>query len=197
MDIDLDTPTNFKPLEIFPEWTKASMVRDGLLKPHPCGVHPVTIPADPMSGVSAIPYKDAEALDFFKLDFLHLNVYNYFESREQIEELLKIDPPWELLRSPSVCKQLFQNLGKHFDIVQDVSPKSIQEMGDVLALIRPAKRFLLKTYLDKGSREYARKKLYERSENDEGYQFKKSHAIAYALVIVLQLHLISAGINFE
>ena len=168
------------------------------MKPHPCGVHPSTIPDDPLSGLSAIPYKDAEALGFFKLDFLHLNVYNYFESREQIEELLKIDPQWDLLKSPSVCKQLFQNLGKHFDIVHDVQPQSIQEMADVIALIRPGKRYLLKTYLDRGSREYARKKLYERpTGEDAAYYFKKSHAIAYALVIVLQLHLIGAGINFE
>jgi DNA polymerase III alpha subunit len=33
--------------------------------------------------------------------------------------------------------------------------------------------------------------LYAKDEN--GYSFKKSHAFAYAMVVVLQLHLIEQG----
>jgi hypothetical protein len=40
-----------------------------------------------------------------------------------------------------------------------------------------------------------RRLLYDYTAED--YSFKKGHAIAYAQVIILQLHLISAGINFE
>jgi len=171
------------------------MVRDGVLKPHPCGVHPATVATDPLTNLSAVPYQDAEALGIFKLDFLHIGVYDHFQSREEIEELLNIEPPWELLKSPAVCNQLFQNLGKHFDLVSQVQPKNIMEMADVLALIRPSKRYLLKAYLNPAQREQARKRLYEKADHEDGYHYKKSHAIAYAMVIVLQLHLISAGVK--
>jgi DNA polymerase III alpha subunit len=197
LDVDFDTKMNFKPLDIFPEWIRASMVKEGVLRPHPCGVHPANVPTDPLTNLSAVPYQEAENLGIFKLDFLHLSVYDHFQSRREIEALLEIDPPWELLKSPSVCKNLFQNLGKHFELVNQVSPRSIQELADALALIRPAKRYLLKNYLDPAKRADTRKRLYEKAEHEEGYHYKKSHAIAYAMVIVLQLHLVSAGVDLS
>jgi DNA polymerase III alpha subunit len=195
-DIDLDVPSSVNPLHLFPEWVRASMVRNGTLTPHPCGVHPVTVEKDPITGLSAIPYQEAEALGIQKLDFLHLHFYNVFQSREEIVALLDVDPPWELLKSPAVCGKLFQNLGKHFDLVNKVQPKSVEELADVLALIRPGRRYLLDYYLNPNKRAEVRRRLYEKSENDSGYHYKKSHSIAYSLVIVLQLHLVAAGIEF-
>ena len=124
------------------------------------------------------------------MDFLHLHVYDHFTSREEIRELLKHDPDWDLLKIPSVVDKLFQ-LSKHFDLIQQVQPKSVVQLADCLALIRPQKRFILKYYLQDPVR--YRHDLYAQDEGT-GYGFKKAHAIAYALVIVLQLHLIKAGI---
>lgn len=195
MDIDIDTPSKFNPASIFPTWVRASMRQDdGTARPHPCGVHPISLPTDPFDGLSVIDHSDVETLGGMKLDFLHLHVYDHFKSRAEIEALLKVPPKWELLKSKRVCDQLFQNLGSHFDIVSAVSPTSVRELADVLALIRPKKRFLLKYYADPASREWASQKLYEIDES--GYQFKLSHSIAYALVIVLQLHLIDCGVEF-
>lgn len=170
------------------------MVQNGKLMKHPCGVHPQKIPVDPITKLAAIPYGDAEHQGFFKIDFLHLHVYDYFESREQIEALLEVPPDWELLKSPAAVGQLFQ-LSKHFKTIQEMGPKSIEDLADTLAIIRPGKLFLLQKY--KTEKEFVRRKLYEKANEDSAYGFKKAHAVAYALVIVLQLHLISAGINFE
>ena len=189
MDIDIDTPTAFNPSLIFAKWVKASMIREDELIAHNCGVHPQEIPIDPVTGFSAIPYKDAEKLGYYKIDFLHLGVYDYFESREEIEALLKIEPDWGLMLVPSEQRKLFQ-LSKHGDIINAVKPKSVEQLADVLALIRPGKKQLLKLYLAQPNA--ARKVLYAKDE--DGYSFKKSQAIAYAMVIVLQLHLISAGV---
>jgi len=191
-DIDIDTPSTFDPIAIFHNWTKASIVKDGHLRPHPCGVHPQSISSDLVTGLSAIPYEKAEELGFFKIDFLHLYVYDHFSSREEIEELLKLEPNWSLLKSPSVVKQLFQ-LAKHYDTIKAVRPSSVEEVADTLALIRPGKKFLLPKYLT--DRPTARKYLYAKLEGEQ-YSFKKAHAIAYALVISLQLHLIDLGISF-
>ena len=104
-------------------------------------------------------------------------------------ELLKIEPDWGLLLVPSEQVKLFQ-LSKHGDVLNAVKPRSIEELADVLALIRPGKKQLLKLYMTQ--RESTRRILYAKDES--GYSFKKSHAIGYAMVIVLQLHLISTGV---
>lgn len=190
MDVDIDLPSSFDSVEYF-DWTKASLVKDEEMRKHPVGVYPQNIPIDPVSKLSAIPYKDAEEIGYFKIDFLHNYVYDKFESREEIETLLEIDPPWELLKSPSTVKQLFQ-LGKHFDTVRKMQPQSVEDLADVLAIIRPGKSWLVPKYLQDKS--FVRNRLYSPDEN--GYSFKKAHAVAYALVVVLQLHLISMGLNF-
>ena len=89
---------------------------------------------------------------------------------------------------PSAVLKLFQ-LAKHYDLLQQIKPSSVEEIADVLALIRPGKSTLLGLYLK--DKVVARKMLYLSSED---FSFKRSHAISYALVVVLQLHLIEEGL---
>lgn len=184
-DIDVDTPTSFDPRALFPGWARASVARDGRLTPHPCGVHPQRVAVDPVTGLSAVPYEEAEELGYAKVDFLHLGIYDAVRSRPELEELAGREPDWALLRLPSVQDRLFQ-LAKHGDLLDQMQPKSLEELADALALIRPGKRQLLGLYLR--DRAAGRKLLWRRGE--DGYSFKRSHAFAYALVIVVQLHLI-------
>jgi DNA polymerase III alpha subunit len=193
-DIDVDMPSTFDAAKFFGSYivTKASMLKDEKLQSHPCGVYFQEIPKDPLSNLSAIPYEAAEELGYFKVDFLHLDVYKYFESKQEIKDLLKIDPDWTLLNSPSIVSKLFQ-LSKHYEIIKKIQPKSILEVADVLALIRPGKAYVLNLYLR--DKEKGRRELYKMDANGN-YSFKKAHAISYAMVVVLQLHLLSAGIEF-
>lgn len=163
------------------------MVNNGELQGHPCGIHPHNIPIDALTGLAAIPYKDAEALGYYKLDFLHLSAYDIFDSRQEIEYLLELEPHWELLQVPSVVEGLFQ-LGKHADLLSKIKPTSLEDLADALALIRPGKQHLLDLYLK--HKDVGRRALWTKGEN--GYTFKKSHAISYAMVIKLQL-LIAGG----
>lgn len=188
MDIDVDLQTSFKPEKLFP-WTRACLVKDEELRAHPCGVYPQNIARDAVSGLSAIPYKEAEEMGYLKIDFLHLGVYDYFKTREEIDALVDVEPNWNLLLIPSEQKKLFQ-LSNHGEILNAVKPKNIEELADVLALIRPGKKQLVKLY--NAQREATRRILYAKDE--KGYSFKKSHSVAYAYVIVLQLHLIGTGI---
>ncbi len=193
MDIDIDTPPLFNPLAIFKDNAiKASLIKDKKIQPHPCGVYFQEIPIDPITKLSAIPYDEAEQLGYFKIDFLHLGIYSYFENKDEITALLKIDPEWDLLNSPTVVSKLFQ-LSKYYNVINKIKPKSISDIADTLALIRPGKSYVLNLYLR--DKEKGKKELYKIDPNSS-YSFKKSHAYAYALIIVLQLHLINAGIEF-
>lgn len=191
-DIDIDMPSMFNAASFFGSYvTKASMIKDEKLQSHPCGVYFQEIPKDPLTHISAIPYEAAEQLGYFKVDFLHLNVYNHFESKDEIKALLKTEPDWNLLNSPSIVSRLFQ-LSKHYDIIKKIQPRSIMEIADTLALIRPGKAYVLNLYLK--DKEKGRKELYKLDQNGN-YSFKKAHAISYAMVVILQLHLLSAGIE--
>lgn len=186
MDIDIDVSPSFD-RTVFP-WTRASQVHDGRMSAHVCGVYPQRVPVDPATGLCAVPYEVAEELGYLKIDFLHLTVYQHFTSRAEVDALLARAPDWALLQLSSNHPKLFQ-LANHGELLQRLRPTSLEELADVLALIRPGKRQLQGLYLK--DRATARRLLWAR--DDGGYAFKKSHALGYALVIVLQLHLIEQG----
>lgn len=189
MDIDIDVKNTFDPTKIFPTSVVASMVQDNRLKNHPCGVYLQSIPIDPITNLSAIPYEEAEILGYFKFDFLHLTLLDSFSNKRQIRKLIQHDPDWALLLDENVVPRLFQ-VSKHAELLKIIQPTSVQELADVIALLRPAKRHLLASYLV-NKEKVRQEQLYAQSNS---YYFKRSHAISYALTIVLQLHLIELGI---
>jgi len=189
-DIDIDTSRNLIPEEIFPEGIIASRVLNGQLVRHPCGVYFQNIAIDPVTKLSAIPYKEAEEIGYTKIDLLHLNVYDYFKSRKEIEDLLQIEPDWDLLGDRESVKRLFQiSHPMHWDTIQKIKPRDLNRLADTLALIRPGKKHLLDKYL---AGNLSREELYRK--DTKGYTFKRAHALAYAHIIKLQLHLIKGGI---
>jgi hypothetical protein len=189
MDIDIDLQTTFDPTDYF-KVTKASMVKKDELKKHPAGAYFQAIPTDPITGLSAIPFKEAEDMGYFKIDFLHLSFLDNFSSKEEIRALLRIEPNWDLLLNEYAVGKLFQ-LAKHYDLLREIKPRTVQELADCVALIRPLKYNLRYSY--RKDTEASRRLLYLREEGDKT-SFKRGHAIAYALTIVLQLHFIEAGL---
>jgi DNA polymerase III alpha subunit len=189
MDIDIDFKTSFDPLDYFDEAVRASRVDRGELVKHNAGAYFQKIPKDSITGFAAIPFKEAEEMGYFKIDFLHLALLDDFESKDEIRQLLAIEPDWSIMEEQKNVEKLFQ-LGNQFDVVQTIKPKSIEDLCDCLAIFRPGKKHLLKFY--KENKEFIRKELYKKPE--KGYYFKKSHSLAYAMTVILQLHLIKAGI---
>lgn len=188
MDIDIDFPTTFDPKRLMKQAIPASMVKNGQLVKHPCGHYFQTIPRDEVTKLSAIPYEEAEVMGYFKIDFLHLSLLDHFTSKDEIRRLMNIPPDWSLLLHTSNVHKLFQ-IHKHADLLKEIKPTSVQQLADCIALIRPGKKHLLESYKEDPDR--TRVQLY--ANNTDGYYFKRSHAISYALTIVLQLHLIAQG----
>lgn len=186
MDIDIDFPTSFDGAKYF-GLPRAAVVREDKYTPHPCGVYVQNIAVDPVSKLAAIPYDTAEDLGYIKIDMLHLGVYDSFSSRSEIDALLGKEPNWDLLLDDTQQPKLFQ-LAKHGEVLNLIKPRDIETLADVAALIRPGKSNLIKLY--KVNPAATRKALYTKTED---FSFKKSHALAYAHVIVIQLHLIEMG----
>jgi DNA polymerase III alpha subunit len=186
MDIDIDLQTKFDPTKVFDKIIPASMVKDGELQKHPCGHYLQSIPVDPHTDLAAIPYEEAEALGYFKIDLLHLSVLDHFASKQEIRTLLTLEPNWDILLNEQHVQKLFQ-VHRQSRLLARIRPRSVQELADCTALIRPGKRHLIDDYL-KDRDTVREKELY--TKDKEGYTFKRSHAIAYAMTIVLQLHLV-------
>lgn len=196
MDIDLDTPTKFNVLDVFPEFIRASIVQKEELIPHACGYYCQPIPIDPFTNLAAIPYNIAPEYGFKKIDFLHLSIYDSIESPNHLHELQTKEPNWNLLQDPFILEQL-SHLGtknedgtlKHYKMIQLLNPRSIEDVADCLALIRPSKNHLLSDYIK--DKQQTREVLYTPPDNNQ-YYFKKSHAIAYAFNVVVELNMIKS-----
>lgn len=186
-DIDIDFKSDFNPNTLFKQAVPASMVKKGVLSKHPCGQYFQHIAKDPVTNLAAIPYEEAEQLGYFKIDFLHLSHLDPFRDKQEIRDLINKEPNWDLLLEEENVIKLF-HINKHYNLLQQLRPRTVQELADSLALIRPGKKQLLDAYLH--NKELVRKQLYTKTDK---YYFKRSHAIAYSLIIVAQLHLISQG----
>lgn len=197
-DIDFDCQSNFDPKSLF-DCVKASQIKDQKIIPHPCGVYFQNIPIDSKTNLSAIPYKDAEALGYDKVDFLHLSLLDGL-TYDQLHMLRTKEPNWSLLQKEQFVKQLF-HLGttdqmgklKHYPTLCKIKPMSLEEVADVLALIRPSKQNLIDQY--RTNTKWIRTQLYQSS--DEHYTFKRSHAFSYATNIVIQLNLLENNIKIK
>ena len=199
MDIDIDFKTTFDVKQVFPNAVVASRVFDGKLLKHPAGAYFQNVAVDPITNLSAVPFKTAEQLGLFKIDFLHLSLLDDFQSKEEIKMLLTREPDWNLLQSPSVVSQLFQ-IHQHYDTIIQIKPKSVDDLADCIAIIRPTKKLLLPKYIeakhDAEQKRKIRNILYMKPANDAMW-FKKAHSIAYAMTIVLQLHKIKQEGNLD
>jgi DNA polymerase III alpha subunit len=99
------------------------------------------IPHNPIDNYATIDYKSAEARGYFKIDFLNVGIYKDVKSEQHLLELVNREPIWELLEHQEFVDQLFHVNG-HSAILSKLKPTSLEQLAAVLAIIRPAKRYL-------------------------------------------------------
>jgi hypothetical protein len=181
-DIDIDFADRNKILDII-KHVPATISEKGVNRKHNTGVYSSSIPINPLTGCASIEYKEAERRGYFKIDFLNVGIYKDVQSEEHLSKLLNKEPIWDLLLEDEFTNNLFHVNG-HGAILRQMKPKSIEELAAVLAVIRPAKRYLIGSDWS-----LVKKEVWLKPEGDE-YFFKKAHAIAYAAAIVVQMNLI-------
>ena len=179
-DIDLDFADRTQALRVL-KHVDASL--DNTFKKHNTGVYCTSVPYNPITGISTLDYKSAEERGYFKIDFLNVSVYEGVQNKQHLTKLLETEPLWDLLLEDDFVNKLF-HINGHGSILRQVKPTSIEQLAAVLAMIRPAKRYLIGKDWNTVMTE-----IWTRPENEE-YFFKKAHAIAYAHVIVVQMNLI-------
>ena len=187
-DIDIDFADRTKVLDII-KHVPATIFEKDVNKKHNTGVYCSSIPVNPLTGNSSIEYKEAERRGYFKIDFLNVSVYKDVQNEEHLNELLNKEPLWDLLEQDDFSNLLFHVNG-HGAILRQMKPRTIEELASVLAMIRPAKRYLI-------GKDWSivKKEVWQKPSGDE-YFFKKAHAIAYAAAIVVQMNLICEQLSY-
>jgi len=181
-DVDIDFFDRDGTLKLF-KHAPASIIKDGKIEKHKTGVYFHAVPTHPITGHSTLDYKKAEDRGYFKIDCLNVNIYKNIKSEQELVELMIEEPDWNMLKDPKIVENLF-HLNSHFNIVSKLEPKNIEQLAAVLAIIRPAKRHLMyKEWKDILTDVWVK-------PTDGSYFFKKSHAVAYAHAIVVQMNLI-------
>ena len=186
-DVDIDMADRDKFLNLV-EHIPASIKRDTGFEKHKTGVYFQPIPTFPLEGYSTIDHKHAEDEGYFKVDFLNNTIYQKVKDEAHLNQLLEVEPLWDLLEHEEVVGQLY-HINNYAHVLKAYKPTSIEQLAMILAIIRPAKKHLMGKPFDE-----VEKTVWEKPMNGE-YYFKKAHAIAFATAIVVQLNLICEGIS--
>ena len=184
-DVDIDFGDRTKALALL-KHNSAGIIRNGELTKHNTGVYITDIPTDPFKGCASIDYKDAEERGYMKLDFLNVSLYTQIKDEAHLNALMAKEPDWAKLYDPEFCSKLM-HIGSHYDtlIQMPEAVSSIARMAMFIAVIRPAKRHLIgKTWTE------VAKTIWDKP-TDDSYYFKKSHSVAYAHLVCVNMNLLS------
>jgi len=183
-DIDID----FADRDIILSKLKHRVAKLDTGKKHNTGIYVTEVPHNPTDNLVTIEHKTAEERGYFKLDFLNVSIYKDIRDEQHLTELMNKEPLWDLLLHDDFSNNVF-HLNNHGDVLRILQPKNIEQLAAVLAIIRPAKRHLIdKNWTD------IMNEVWTKPSSDE-YFFKKSHATAYAVAVVVQMNLICEQIG--
>lgn len=182
-DIDLDLANRDDLLKHI-DVVSAAIRKNDTVKRHNTGVYPTEIPYDPINDVSAIDYEQAEHRGYIKLDLLNVWVYKHVRDETHLIELMR-EPDWKKLLDREYFSKLI-HIGNHYDRMMAMPEPidSIPRMAMFLSIIRPAKKHLIGLLWSEVA-----KTVWDKS--DDGYSFKKSHGVAYANLLVVNMNLLN------
>jgi|TARA_B100001094_G_scaffold333278_1_gene410211 hypothetical protein len=178
-DIDID----FADRTVILDKLKHRVAKLDTGKKHNTGVYANEIPHNPVDNLSTIEHKTAEERGYFKLDFLNVSIYKGVKDDNHLQQLIRKEPIWELLEHDDFNEKVF-HLNGHGELLRQLKPSSVEQLAATLAIIRPAKRHLAnKTWSNIMDQVWIK-------PNDDSYFFKKAHAFAYAVSVVVHMNLL-------
>ena len=183
-DIDID----FADRDIVLSTLKHRVAKLDSGKKHNTGVYATEVPHNPVDNISTIEHKTAEERGYFKLDFLNVSIYKDVESEKHLTELMERTPLWQLLEHKDFVDKVF-HLSGHDSLLKQLKPTSVQQLAATLAIIRPAKRYLANESWEKIIEE-----VWVKPTNVD-YFFKKAHAFAYAMSVIVHMNLLCDDLN--
>lgn len=180
-DIDIDVaPKSCTDRSVYGVRAMVYNAEQEKILPHPSGVYLEEVPVDELTGLCAFDHKYGNEGGFIKADILSNSAYDKFNNKAEVMKMAGLEPDWNMLGDRRIVEKL-PHIGSHYDELVEVNVRSIDDLADFLALIRPGKLHLVDAYLE--NKKSIRPQLYKRPANGKPY-FKKSHAYSYAMMII-------------
>jgi len=186
-DIDIDFADRELVLKLI-RHTPARQEVQGQVRRHNSGAYVTKIPYDPVNGCAAIDYEQAEQRGYFKIDFLNMNVYKLIKSPEHYQEMLAATPPWDQLWQDINWSKQLVHVGNYTDLLKNMRPTTIPQMAAFISIIRPGK-----AHLQNQSWKDVFATVWDGNDS-QGYTFKKSHSLSYAMLVVLHMNLLNQDV---
>lgn len=183
-DIDIDLADRNQLLQLI-QATPARQTHQSQVRQHNSGVYVTDIPYDPVNQCSALDYKQAEQLGYFKIDLLNMSVYQLIKNSEHYKQVLTTEPPWERLWTDRKWAHQIVHVGTYKSLLENMKPNSIPRMAAFISIIRPGKAHLQNQPWEK---------VFETvwdGDDSRGFVFKKSHAVSYAVLVALHMNLLN------
>jgi len=186
-DIDIDFADRDSVLKLI-QYTPARQITQGQVRRHNSGVYVTDIPYDPVNNCAAIEYEEAEQRGYFKIDFLNMSVYQLIKNPEHYQEILTATPPWDRLWQDLEWSKQLVHVGNYIDLLKNMRPTTIPQMAAFISIIRPGKAHLQnQPWADVFSTVWD-------GDDSQGYTFKKSHSLSYAMLVVLHMNLLNQDV---
>ena len=183
-DIDIDFSNRDDILKLI-KHTPARQLQEGTVRRHNSGVYVTDIPYDSINQCAAIDYETAEQRGYFKIDFLNMSVYQLIKSFDHYEQMMAQEPDWSRLWKDPAWAQQLVHVGNYTDLLKKMQPDSVTRMAAFIAVIRPGKAHLQGLPWDQ-----VFASVWD-GDNSQGFVFKKSHSISYAMLVRLHMNLLS------
>ena len=183
-DIDIDFADRDHALKLI-QYTSARQVVQGQVRRHNSGVYVTDIPQDPINGCAALEYEQAENRGYFKIDFLNMNVYKLIKDPVHYEHMLSATPPWDRLWQDTEWTRHLVHVGNYTDLLKNMRPNTVPQMAAFISIIRPGK-----AHLQNQDWKTVFASVWDGDES-QGYTFKKSHSLSYAMLVLLHMNLLN------
>ena len=205
-DVDLDFGDRDAALASLSNITVASELttdRTPLVK-HNTGLYVQKIPDDPLTGMATYPFNMAEEIGYYKIDVISFKVYKGVDSEAHLIDLLEHAESDEFDWTRFLDGKYYSHrdtdlrvthLANHMDVVEQYPPQSVDDVAILIALIRPRKKYLIGEPWNVIEDKIWKKLPEEDSDKKGAYFFKKSHAVAFALVILVHLQLLDSQLE--
>ena len=183
-DIDIDVADRDRILALIAHTPARQHKGDSVMR-HASGIYVTAIPKDPMTGLAAMDYREAESRGYFKIDVLNMSVYQLVRDQQHMDDLMSREPPWSRLwQDPDWAKDLV-HVGDHVPLLQSMRPDTIPRMAALISVIRPGKAHLQNQPWSRVFQE-----VWD-GDSSRGFIFKKSHAMGYGHLVALHMNLLA------
>ena len=114
-----------------------------------------------------------------------MSVYQLIRDPSHYESILATTPPWERLWTDREWTRQLVHVGNYTDLLIHMKPDSIPRMAAFISIIRPGKAHLQ-------TRPWAEvfASVWD-GDDSQGFVFKKSHSISYAMLVALHMNLLN------